>query len=156
MSTTILNVPEAKELRTRDLIRYITNTHHKAEENLIQEIDQYMRILMKVHYDSHGPELAAIYKKFLEFHGELAEHFAKEERDEFIKIRDGKSFRKDLLLEEHARILQLTDELSDLTDGFTPPADGCETYQATFQSMDALVQDIKHHFELESEVLFAV
>ena len=154
MSTSVMNITEAKELSTRELIRHITNTHHKAEEKLIQDLDQYLRILMKVHYDEHGTELAAIYKKFLEFHGELAEHFAKEEREEFRKIRDGEVFRKELLLAEHQNILALTDQLSDLTDGFTPPADGCETYQAAFKGLGDLGEDLKLHFALEEEVLF--
>lgn len=154
MSTAILNVTEAKELSTRELIRHITNTHHKAEEKLIQDLDQYLRILMKVHYDEHGAELAAVYKKFLEFHGVLAEHFAKEEREEFRKIRDGESFRKDLLMDEHQKLLALADELADLTDNFTPPADGCETYQATFKGLGDLIEDLKLHFSLEEEALF--
>ena len=38
-----MNITEAKELSTRELIRHITNTHHKAEEKLIEKVQQQIK-----------------------------------------------------------------------------------------------------------------
>ena len=45
-------------------------------------------------------------------------------------------------------------ELRRLTDGYTPPADGCASYVACFAAMAELEEDTHLHIHKENNVLF--
>ncbi|MFA6691492.1 MAG: DUF542 domain-containing protein, partial [Saccharofermentanales bacterium] len=49
-----LDKPENKKM----LIAYIIKQHHRLEEKLLSELDEYLPILLRVHYDEHSEELS--------------------------------------------------------------------------------------------------
>jgi len=42
----------------------------------------------------------------------------------------------------------------ELTNDFTPPADGCTTYRVCFEELHRFEQDLHRHVHLENNVLF--
>jgi len=57
------------------------------------------------------------------------------------------------MLEEHLAVGDLLAELRGLTDGFTTPEWGCNTYRVLMSELDALEADILRHVHLENHVL---
>ena len=45
-------------------------------------------------------------------------------------------------------------EIRELTDGFTPPPDGCATYAVCLQQLEAFERDLHAHVHLENNILF--
>ena len=44
--------------------------------------------------------------------------------------------------------------LNELTGGYQPPADACNTYRALFAGLADLEEDLHRHIHLENQVLF--
>jgi regulator of cell morphogenesis and NO signaling len=59
-----------------------------------------------------------------------------------------------VMLREHDQAGQLLAQLRRLTDGYTPPADGCATYAVCFAAMAELEADTHLHIHKENNVLF--
>jgi len=45
-------------------------------------------------------------------------------------------------------------KISELTDNYTTPADGCRTYQVTFALLKEFEDDLHLHIHLENNILF--
>ena len=56
--------------------------------------------------------------------------------------------------EEHDRAGDLLSQLHVLTDGYTPPADACASYQALYDGLTDLAADTHLHVHKENNVLF--
>lgn len=145
---------DALTMGPKELVRYIVDTHHRPELEWFEEIDRNLAKLLKVHYTEHGDELTDIYKRFLTLKSELVPHFMKEERNDFPEFLDNGTFDFAELRAEHEATGALLDALARDTNDFTPPADGCLTYQHTFRLLSDLAADIHQHIFLENSVLF--
>jgi regulator of cell morphogenesis and NO signaling len=44
--------------------------------------------------------------------------------------------------------------MRELTNGFSPPAEACNTYRALFAGLAELEEDLHRHIHLENSVLF--
>jgi regulator of cell morphogenesis and NO signaling len=44
--------------------------------------------------------------------------------------------------------------MRELTNGFTPPPEACNTYRALFAGLAELEEDLHRHIHLENSVLF--
>jgi regulator of cell morphogenesis and NO signaling len=55
---------------------------------------------------------------------------------------------------EHDHAGNDLERMRDLTGGFTPPADACNTYRAYFDALAQLEQDMHRHVHKENSVLF--
>ena len=45
-------------------------------------------------------------------------------------------------------------QIDAITNGYTPPADGCNTYKVTFAMLQEFEQDLHLHIHLENNILF--
>jgi regulator of cell morphogenesis and NO signaling len=45
-------------------------------------------------------------------------------------------------------------EISEMSNGYTPPADGCTTYRVAFEMLKDYEQDLHTHIHLENNILF--
>jgi regulator of cell morphogenesis and NO signaling len=45
-------------------------------------------------------------------------------------------------------------EIKKLTNNFTPPADGCETFKITYKELKEFEEDLHKHVHLENNILF--
>lgn len=141
-------------LDNEKLIDYIIKKHHIPELDMLEEIDQNLRKLINVHYEKHGEALSDIYHIFMSMKMDLIPHFAKEEKREFPDFLSGKEVDFSELEKEHEHVGQLLKTLSEKTDNYTAPDDGCFTYRRTFELMKGFQDDIHNHIFLENSVLF--
>ena len=59
-----------------------------------------------------------------------------------------------VMLSEHDAVGNLLARLHRLTNGYTPPADGCASYTACFTALAELAADTHLHIHKENNVLF--
>jgi regulator of cell morphogenesis and NO signaling len=150
------------------LIDHIVAIHHAYIRSALPVIGRYLAKLVEVHGQRH-PELARIAAAFDHVGRDLQQHMLKEERVLFPYIRElasaagrGPWHSPFGTVENPIRMMEREhrdagDELRiirELTDGYTPPADGCATYRICFEELAAFERDLHRHVHLENNVLF--
>lgn len=152
------------------LADYIEKKHHRYVESRITEIKPFLNKVVRVHGDRH-PELAEIEMHFNTSAGELAAHMKKEELILFPFIRKmmgakekGEELNKPhfgtvenpvaMMKEEHAAEGERFALIAGLSNGYTPPADACNTYAVTFALLKEFEEDLHMHIHLENNILF--
>ncbi|MEQ8624954.1 MAG: iron-sulfur cluster repair di-iron protein [Vicingaceae bacterium] len=152
------------------LADYIEKKHHRYVEEKITEIKPYLAKVTKVHGDAH-PELIKIQELFLASAGELAAHMKKEELVLFPFIRkmakakqDGEKMKSPqfgtvgnpiaMMKEEHDNEGVRFREIAELSNDYTMPSDGCNTYRVTFALLKEFEEDLHLHIHLENNILF--
>lgn len=152
------------------LADYIEKTHHRYVETKGPEIKPYLDKITEVHGEAH-PELHEVKELFEQSTGNLAMHMKKEELMYFPKIRkmveahqkgekiDSKVLEDikghiEVFLKEHDDEGVAFRKMSALTNGFTPPEDGCNTYRVTLAMIAEYEDDLHLHIHLENNILF--
>ncbi len=150
------------------LLDYIVSTHHAYLREATPAIGRRLARLVEVHGERH-PELAHIRAVFMRLGRELHQHMLKEEHVLFPYIREMASLapgrRVDspfgtvanpirMMEREHEQAGADLRLLRELTQDYTPPADGCATYQLCFAELDRFERDLHIHVHLEDHVLF--
>lgn len=122
----------------------------------------------------HGakhPELLLINELFKGCAGELAQHMKKEElilfpfikklvhatlSDELIELPHFETIQNPIamMMHEHDAEGVRFRKIAELSNNYTPPADGCNTYKVTFAMLEEFEQDLHKHIHLENNILF--
>jgi regulator of cell morphogenesis and NO signaling len=160
---------ESAEWTTMDpvsLVDHIVATHHRYLWDELPRLTALLERICTVHGERH-PELYAVAACYAELRADLEPHLLKEERVLFPMIRELAvssglppfhcgTLRNPIsvMLREHDQAGQLLAQLRRLTDGYTPPADGCATYAVCFAAMAELEADTHLHIHKENNVLF--
>ena len=165
------NDPESKYINTMSLdalCDYIEKRHHSYVVENIPFLKQKLEKLENAHGANH-PELAEIKSLFYGAAKNLSDHLQKEEQILFPYIRQmvkAKSQGKELdginrlesLLgefdEEHQTEGDRFAKITELTNGYVCPPDGCNTYRVTYQTMEEFEKDLHRHIHLENNILF--
>ena len=165
--------PSDRELRAGslgELISHIVKTHHVYVRTQTPEIE---RLLEKV-YSKHGekhPELAHIRSVFRGLGQELMMHMMKEENILFpyIERMEEAVVQGDPILpppfgtvanpirmmeHEHDDAGIALKALRETSQGYTPPADACVSFQALYTALENYEKDLHQHIHLENNVLF--
>ena len=58
------------------------------------------------------------------------------------------------MLREHDDAGTALAKLRELTNGYQPPAEACNTYRALFAGLNDIEEDLHRHIHLENSVLF--
>ncbi len=152
------------------LVSYIEKTHHRYVQEKSPVILQFLNKLCSVHGGRH-PELYEINELFTGCAEELAHHMQKEEMILFPfieKMQHAKSNGLPLekpgfgtvnnpitmMMHEHETEGKRLERIAELTDGYTPPEDACNTYKVTFAMLEEFEQDLHKHIHLENNILF--
>lgn len=152
------------------LAEYIVQTHHRYLRENLPLLLQYTAKIAEVHGERH-PELKIVAKQVVLLAQDLLEHLDKEEQILFPYIKQlcvAKSSQTlppappfgtvenpiAVMENEHDYAGTLLENLRDLTNHFTPPADACATYQVAFSKLKELDEDLRWHVHLENNVLF--
>lgn len=151
------------------LADYIEKKHHRYVEKTIPVLKQFLEKLCKVHGKDH-PELFEINDHFIISAGELTTHMKKEELMLFpyikkmsaLKNEPGKTLKTGEgsvqnpinMMEEHSAEGDRFRKISELSDNFKAPADGCTTYNVTFEMLKEFETDLFMHIHLENNILF--
>lgn len=165
------NEPDFRTWPLDELADYIVKKHHAYITKSIPLLNQYLDKICQVHGDRH-PELLEIKKLFNTAAANLEAHLQKEERMLFPYINKLADIKKNGLKEkvEHGvwtvqnpvRVMMMEHDaegerfriMSQLSNGYTTPSDGCRTYQVTFSMLKEFESDLHRHIHLENNILF--
>lgn len=153
-----------KEWNLDFLSDYIINTHHKTVMKLLPQLTVYTKKIAEVHGSNH-PELKEIEKLFSEINTELLQHLKKEEEVLFPAIKDllktNSTETKKIVISEIARMKGehefaggAMDKINVLSDNYSLPADGCNTYRVTYKLLEEFEDDLHIHVHLENNILY--
>lgn len=151
------------------LADYIEKKHHRYVEKKIQEITPFLDKVVRVHSDRH-PELLEVQQLFNVSAGELAQHMKKEELMLFPFIRkmvaaSASGARVEapfgtvqnpirMMMHDHDGEGERFRKIQELTNGYTPPSDACNTYKVTYALLKEFEEDLHLHIHLENNILF--
>jgi regulator of cell morphogenesis and NO signaling len=152
------------------LADYIEKRHHRYVEEKTEPLKQYLDKICKVHGSNH-PELAEIRDLFYQSAGELATHMKKEELILFPFIKKMAIAKYENqpaptpsfgtvqspiknMMHEHDVEGDIFRKIAALSNNYTPPADGCNTYKVTFALLKEFENDLHLHIHLENNILF--
>lgn len=152
------------------LTDYIEKKHHRYIEEKTPLIKQYLDKICTVHGKQH-PQLFQIRDLFFQSAADLAAHMKKEELILFPFVRKmaGAQHRKQSLSAPHFGTVQhpiqmmkhehdsegdIFKKIADLSNNYTPPANGCNTYKTAFSMLKEFEKDLHTHIHLENNILF--
>jgi len=149
-----------------ELIDHIQTDHHGFIRMEKPRLIALAHKVARVHGSRH-PELEALAATVDDVFLELDPHLEKEERALFPAFRKwaqaapgtppDAAFAKHLkgLEEEHAGIGKMLETIQELTSGFQPPEDACNSYLALFHGLERLNADLHEHIHEENNILHA-
>ena len=152
------------------LIAHIKNTHHKYTRDETARLAALLQKVCSVHGKNH-PELYAIRETFGSLSHELMTHLMKEEMVLFpyIERMEEAVIQSDPVLpgpfgsvqnpvammeHEHDSAGAALRSIRKASNDFTPPADGCVSYQTLYKALAAFEADLHQHIHLENNILF--
>lgn len=152
------------------LADYVEKKHHRYVENKIPILKQYLDKICKVH-GKHHPELFKINELFIDSAGELTKHMKKEELVLFPFIRKmvaaktngtkapEQSFGSvenpvEMMMHEHTVEGERFRQIEELSAGYNPPAEACNTYRVSFAMLKEFEEDLHLHIHIENNILF--
>jgi regulator of cell morphogenesis and NO signaling len=156
---------DAATMSLSSLADHIESTHHVyLKEELPQLVEKADRVARKHAWrDSRLPAVAATMRELAE---EMFSHMAKEENILFPLVREleqkgtvshacGSLANPIRQMEtEHDSAGGALARLRELTDGFTPDAESCNTHRAMLAGFAQLEGDLHDHVHKENNVLF--
>ena len=152
------------------LADYIEKTHHRYVREKTPIIQAFLEKLCKVHGGRH-PELYEIKELFDESAQDLEEHMVKEDTILFPFVREIMKAKTEntvfeaphfgtvenpvnMMMHEHTVEGERFEKISELTQGYTVPSDGCSTYKVAYQMLQEFENDLHTHIHLENNILF--
>ena len=146
------------------LCDYIVNSHHKYVFKTLPQLVSYTQKIASVHGGKH-PELIMVANLFEKLNVELLQHLRKEEEVLFPAIKNAiannSAEAKAAIIaeiahmsEEHEFAGWSMDKINEITQGYTLPADACNTYEVTFKLLRQFEDDLHVHVHLENNILY--
>jgi regulator of cell morphogenesis and NO signaling len=149
-----------------DLCDHIEATHHAYLKEELPRLEFLTAKIANRHGD-HRPALHEVHATFVRLKGEMESHMMKEERILFPICRQLDTAETlpashcgsvnnpiAVMVHEHDDAGAALERIRQLTDNFTLPADACNTYRATFDSLQQLERDMHQHVHKENNILF--
>ena len=152
------------------LADYIEKKHHCYVATQIPVIQSFLEKIVRVHGDRH-PELTEIQTCFDASAKELTAHMKKEElilfpfiREMVLAKQEGRKYATApfgtvqnpmrMMMQEHDTEGARFRRIKDLSNQYTAPEDGCNTYRAAYATLKAFEDDLHLHIHLENNILF--
>jgi len=149
-----------------ELADHIEEVHHGYLRSELPRIAEWTEKLARVHGGRH-PWLHELRDTFASMRTELDVHMFKEERILFPMVRelegsmDAPVFHRgsvrnpiSVMEHEHDDTGAALARMRELSSGFTPPADACNTFRATMAALEELERDLHVHIHKENSILF--
>lgn len=156
-----------QQARLAALVDHIQARFHRP---LREELPRLAAMLDKVlarHGERHGDMLRALARVFADFQADLLSHMEKEDHVLFPAVvsmerSDASALGQwhwiagpiGMMELEHADAGAALTEMRRLTNGFTPPAGACPTFQGLFFGLAELEREMHLHVHLENNILF--
>lgn len=144
------------------LARHIVDVHHGFLRRELPRLRAMSEKVAQVH-GGHTPSLVEMRGVFDGLQAELDSHMMKEEQILFPMIEalaSGEAPPMPLdcpinqMVHEHDIAGGALARLRELSHGFRPPPEACNTYRALFSGLKELEEDLHRHIHLENSVLF--
>ncbi len=162
--------PDFNKMKLDNLISHIISTHHTFIREAYPRIEGHLNKTNEAHKKKY-PELNKVSEIFYLLYNDLFIHLEKEEKilfhvikylvhcDKFQEKPRTRGFGSvqnpiSKMESEHARVANLIQRLTKITNNFNPPADACPTFQLTYKELDEFVKDLFQHIHLENDILF--
>lgn len=144
------------DLSSEALIDNILRKHHGYLKQELPILSELAFKLLMVHGENHN-ELFEVHEVVNTLRTELEAHLVKEEVFLFPQIK-ARAADVSALIEaldkEHTGAGDALHHLTELTDHFTTPADGCQTYKVFYDKLKLFVSDMYIHVHKENNILF--
>jgi regulator of cell morphogenesis and NO signaling len=162
-----LPVADGGKIRDLDppaLADAIVETHHVYLKSELPIVDELSAMVVRAHGERH-PELAEVRRLVVDLREDLEPHLMKEERVLFPAIHALWNGRTDfpfgsiaapirMMRFEHDQAGDLLARLREVTHDYTVPEDGCASYRALYERLEAIEYDTHIHIHKENHVLF--
>jgi regulator of cell morphogenesis and NO signaling len=154
-----------------ELIRFIVDRYHADLRIELPRLAQMAAKVLDAHGARHPEVFPELVRVFAGLRAELDSHMMKEERllfpyverlealaaaDESLPASPFGSIQAPIGMMEHehddaARALA---RLREITNGYTPPADACNTFRGLYHGLAELEKALHEHIHLENNVVF--
>lgn len=149
------------QLPPAELVEHIVGRHHAYLRDELPRLLAMASRVAQVH-GGHTPSLVEVDDVLRSLAQELYDHLQKEERILFpaiVALSLGGATMPlggpiGCMIHEHDDAGAALSRLRELTAGFVPPAEACNTYRALFAGLEELESDLHRHIHLENSVLF--
>jgi regulator of cell morphogenesis and NO signaling len=149
---------------------YVINTHHQYCRESIPFSAELAHKVARVHGEGH-PEVVKVAEIFDRIAQDLTLHMMKEEKIVFPYIKElvnakktdgilkAKSFGNisspiQVMDMEHEEVGENFERIRELTSGYTPPPDACNSYIILYKKLEEFENDLHKHVHLESNIIF--
>lgn len=179
LAEAIAHPPPGAEADNRDwwkaplteLCDYIEKRHHTFMHRELPRLHELLLKVVKAHSENHGAMLKALQRVYESLRAELEAHLQKEEQILFPYIRqteawaEGRgappvyhcgSLRNPIrqMEAEHEHAGQALAELRRVTNDYALPPDACPTFDAVYDGLIEMEDDLHQHIHLENNILF--
>jgi len=141
-----------------ELIDHILATYHAPLYEELPRLESMARKVLSVHGEKDPEKLAELVTVFVALKDELDGHMAKEEQILFPMIKQGQGTMAQgpisVMEHEHNSAGEALKRLNTLTNGYTVPAEACNTWRALWHGLEALEESLHQHINLENNILF--
>jgi len=161
---------EYKDWPLDKLTDHIEEKHHKYVTKQIPIIKGLLDQIIESHGNRH-PELKEIKSLFSACAGEFSVHMKKEELTLFPRIRKiAKAVQSGdnsaiaamgniensikMMMHDHDKEFDQLRRVGELSNQYTPPADGDKAYKDALDNLKAFEDDLHLHIHLENNILF--
>jgi len=147
-----------------ELIDHIVHKYHSYLYEELPALGKFVSKIFRVHGKNH-PHLKELHRLYNQFKLDMEEHSIKEEEEVFPLIKEYEENPSNELLEqihtangglenEHDASGDILKRMWEITNGFQPPSDACNSYRITYARLAELENDTFQHIHLENHVLF--
>ncbi len=163
--------PDWQGMSMTDMANHIERQHHTFMKRELPRVEELLARVRRAHAENHGPMLGELTRTFTGLRSEIEMHLMKEEQVLFPYLRqlqayaDGRGERPVIhcvtvlnpitqMRHEHEEAGVALARMRELTDDYTVPADGCETFRAAYEALQEMEADLHEHIHLENNILF--
>ncbi len=149
-----------------NLCNHIERTHHAYLRSELPRLTVLTDKVARAH-GQRRPELIELADVFARFRDEIETHLIKEEQILFPMIRRREANQSNAqpdhpsvgsaineLEKEHDAAGRALARMNELTAGFAPPDDACNTYRVMLDALAQLERDTHQHVHKENNILF--
>jgi regulator of cell morphogenesis and NO signaling len=159
------------DARLAELIRFIVDRYHADLRVELPRLAQMATKVDDVHGAKHPGTFPELVQVFAGLRSELETHMMKEERVLFPYVERLEALADDdgtlaaspfgsiqapigMMEHEHDDAARALARLRQLTNGYTPPADACNTFRGLYHGLAELEKALHEHIHLENNVVF--
>ncbi len=154
-----------------ELVDHIVGTHHAFMKEQLPRLDGLLAKVQKAHSSMHSDMLGRLRHTYDSLRAELEAHLMKEEEILFPAIKANETFLSKggakpvshcgsiqnpirQMEHEHDAAGDELAEMRKLTDSYQLPIDACQTFEALYEGLATMEDDLYQHIHLENNILF--